>query len=153
MSMRDLLIRNATVADIQPMAALLKELFAIETDFQFDGSRQHRGLQMMLDGCGKHRCVRVAEIQDCVVGMCSAQTLISTAEGGLAAVVEDLVVGRQFRGRGIGNRLIQSVEAWAAGRGIQRLQLLADQTNQPGLRFYSRQQWQPTRLICLRKRV
>ena len=59
----------------------------------------------MLDGCGKHRCIKVAEIDGAVRGMCTVQLVISTAEGGLAGLVEDLVVDRTYRGQGIGGLL------------------------------------------------
>jgi GNAT superfamily N-acetyltransferase len=153
MSRNEPVIRDGMTSDIQQMVNLLKELFMIETDFQFDESIQYSGLQMLLDGCGKHRCVRVAEIQGRVAGMCTAQTLISTAEGGIVALIEDLVVGLEYRRRGIGTKLLQSVETWAGIRGIRRIQLLADKNNLSGLNFYARREWQPTKLICLRKRI
>jgi GNAT superfamily N-acetyltransferase len=153
MNWNEPVIRDGMVSDIQQMVDLLKELFMIEADFQFDESIQYSGLQMFLDGCGKHRCVRVAGIQDRLVGMCTAQTLISTAEGGIVALIEDLVVNLEYRGRGIGTKLLQSVETWAGIRGIRRIQLLADKNNQTGLNFYAHQKWQSTELICLRKRI
>ncbi len=153
MKQSEMVIRHAMVSDIPQMIDLLKDLFAIEADFQFDENIQYRGLQMMLDGCGKHRCVYVAEVQDRVVGMCTAQSLISTAEGGVVALMEDLVVCQKYRGHGIGAKLLQSVESWANNRGIERIQLLADKNNLLGLDFYAHHNWQPTQLICLRKRI
>lgn len=144
-------IRSAHLSDMDALCDLLGELFAIEADFQADPERQRRGLQLFMDGCGKHRCLHVAELNASVVGMCSAQILVSTAEGGLVALVEDVIVTAPFRGQGIGSRLLASIEAWARQRGIHRLQLLADKTNPSGLDFYKRQAWHMTRLICLRK--
>jgi hypothetical protein len=71
---------------------LLNELFSREADFDVDEKCQHRGLKLMLDGCGNHRCVKVADVAGAVVGMCTAQILISTAKGGLVALIEDMVV-------------------------------------------------------------
>lgn len=147
-----ILFRTAETADIPAMVALLKELFSIEADFQFDPERHQRGLTLMLANCRKHRCVMVAENLGEIVGMASAQTLISTAEGGIVALVEDVVVKMGWRCRGIGSHLLREIEAWAARRGARRLQLLADQENAAGLQFYSREGWRRTRLICLRKR-
>ncbi len=146
-----LMIREATVSDIDPMIKLLTELFSIEADFTIDPIRQRRGLHLFLDGCGKHRCMRVAETGGRVVGMCTAQTVISTAEGAITAWIEDLVVDETYRRQGIGCRLIRSVEAWARARGIRRLQLLADRDNLAGLGFYAHHEWRRTQLICLRK--
>ena len=106
---------------------------------------------MMLDGCGKHRCVKVGEVDGGVVAMCTAQILVSTAEGAFSVMVEDMVVAEDMRGQGIGAALLATVEAWARQRGATRLQLLADRENLPALAFYRKHGWHPTQLICLRK--
>ena len=144
-------IRHAKFSDIDQMVQLLKALFSIEADFAFDEERQARGLQMMMDGCGKHRCVQVAVDADEVVGMCTAQTLISTAEGGIVALIEDMVVKKLWQGQKIGSRLLKAVEGWAEGRGISRIQLLADRNNNNAIDFYKEMDWQLTDLVCVRK--
>lgn len=126
-------------------------LFAIEADFTPEPERQRQGLMRFLDGCGKHRCMLVAEMENAVVGMASLQTLVSTAEGGWVGLVEDVVVHEAFRGRGIGRQLISALADWAVTHGLTRLQLLADRDNRAGLDFYRNIGWQDTRLICLRK--
>ena len=145
-------VRDARETDINAMVSLLRELFAIEADFAFDEKRQRKGLSLMVADCQKHRCVKVAEIESSVVGMCTAQTLISTARGGVVALVEDMVVSEKYRRMGIGHQLMESIEKWAQTRGANRLQLLADRTNFSALDFYDRMGWLPTRLICLRKK-
>jgi GNAT superfamily N-acetyltransferase len=146
-------IRNARPEDIDSLVLLLKQLFAIETDFKIDAARHKRGLAMMIDGCGKHRCIKVADAQGTVVGMGSAQLLISTAEGGVAALVEDIVVDAQWRRMGIGRKIMDRLEQWAAARGVSRLQLLADHTNFAALDFYNHIGWLPTRMVCLRRKI
>ncbi|MEK6200871.1 MAG: GNAT family N-acetyltransferase, partial [Desulfobulbaceae bacterium] len=93
-------IRNAQPADLAGLVSLLAALFAIEEDFVADESRQLRGLALML--ANERGCVLVAEAQGQVVGMCTGQLLVSTAEGGLSLLVEDVVVDEQWRGRGVG---------------------------------------------------
>jgi GNAT superfamily N-acetyltransferase len=132
--------------------ALLKQLFAIETDFKIDVERHKRGLALMIDGCGKHRCVKVADADGAVVGMGTAQLLVSTAEGGVVALIEDLVIDPQWRRRGVGRKLMASIERWALDREVTRMQLLADRTNFSALDFYDRIGWLPTRMICLRRK-
>lgn len=148
----DVKIRNARTDDLDALTALLRQLFSIEADFAVDAGRQRRGLSLMLDGCLKHRCIKVAEVDGEVVGMVTAQLLISTAEGGSVALIEDMVVDGHFRGRGIGRKLMTAIESWARERGAGRLQLLADRTNFSGLDFYDKIGWRPTRLICLRRK-
>jgi GNAT superfamily N-acetyltransferase len=144
-------VREAGPADIDQLVALLYQLFSIERDFTFDASTQAQGLALMLDGCGKHRTIKVAAEDKKIVAMCTAQTRISTARGGITAVVEDMVVEKAHRGKGIGSQLLRAVEEWAALRGIDHLQLLADKNNAPGLAFYKQERWQPTQLVCLTK--
>ncbi|WP_242339315.1 GNAT family N-acetyltransferase [Anaeromyxobacter sp. SG66] len=146
----DVAIRGATPADTEPLARLLGILFSIEADFRPDPERQRRGLALML-GEPERRAVLVAERGGEVVGMVTAQLVVSTAEGGPAALVEDLVVDAAERGRGVGRRLLEAIEGWAAARGASRLQLLADRENDPALAFYARTGWRATRLVCLRR--
>lgn len=148
----EITIRNARPEDMETLTALLAELFAIEEDFSIDKTRQCRGLSLMLDGCGKHRCIKVAETKDRrVVGMVAAQLVVSTAEGALSAWIEDVVVNAQWRGRRIGPRLLEAATLWAEAAGATRLQLLADRDNAAAFAFYRKQGWQGTHLICLRK--
>ena len=150
----DILIRDAQETDIDDMAALLGDLFSIEGDFHVDPEKQRTGLALMI-GNREHACVKVAVngVLKCVVGMCTAQTLISTSEGGEAAIVEDVVVSESYRGQGIGTRLMGALAHWAQQRGITRLQLLYDMDNMPALTFYQTLGWQPTQLGCLRRKI
>ena len=143
-------VRAARVSDLDDLVGLLQELFSIEADFTPDPERQRRGLALLLDGSPDRR-VFVAEADGRVVGMATVQALVSTAEGGFVGLVEDVVVARGERGRGVGRRLLAALEAWARERGLTRLQLLADRENAPALRFYGRCGWAPTRLGCLRR--
>ncbi|MFZ3101936.1 MAG: GNAT family N-acetyltransferase [Desulfitobacteriaceae bacterium] len=133
------------------MIKLLRILFSIETDFTFDGLTQQSGLETLLGDC-TNRCIMVAELNQQIVGMCTAQLLVSTAEGGLIALIEDLVVEDSYRGQGIGKGLIFSIEDWAITRDAKRLELLADRNNTPALDFYKKLNWKSTQLICLHKK-
>ncbi len=145
-------IRPAQVEDIEALVALLKDLFVIENDFNVDEAKQRKGLELMLAN-PRQRCVLVAQLQTQVVGMCTLQTLVSTAEGGYVGLLEDLIVNKAYRGQGIGQKLIAAIEAWAQNNGLLRLQLLADQSNQPALDFYQKSGWLQTGLIAFRKRL
>ena len=143
-----LTIRPAEPGDLDSLVTLLQQLFTIEEDFQVDEKRQRRGLTMML---GNPRgLILVAEQEGRVIGMCSGQLLVSTAEGGPALLMEDVIVDENFRRGGIGRLLISAMAQWAADQGAYRLQLLADRTNNEALAFYARLGWKTTNLICLR---
>lgn len=148
----EIIIRPAENKDITVMAELISLLFAIEQDFSVDMEKQRQGLATFFR-YPEGRLLLVAECGKHVIGMCSAQLLVSTAEGGWKALVEDLVVAEAFRGRGVGERLLAAAREWAAGHDVKRLDLLADRDNTGGLRFYDRLQWQRTRLIALQKKI
>ncbi len=145
------MLRKARQQDLGELTALLRLLFSIEEDFSFNAATQRRGLEMMLEN--DRGCVLVAEEAGRVVGMCTGQVVVSTAEGGPALLVEDMVVDPAHRGQGIGRALMNAMAGWAVEQGATRLQLLADSNNQPGLAFYQRLGWQKTALICLRRHV
>nr|NJM03841.1 GNAT family N-acetyltransferase [Desulfobacula sp.] len=153
MQKESLIIRNAESRDIESLVRLLEQLFSIEKDFEFNAKAHRRGLALLLDGCGKHRAVKVAVCHGKIIGMCTAQTRISTAKGSITAVLEDLVVDSAHRGQEIGQGLLAEMEQWARKRGIAHLQLLADKDNSPALAFYKRHEWQPTNLVCLTRKI
>lgn len=142
-------LRTAVASDIESLQHLLEALFTIEQDFTPDREKQRRGLELLLETRNAH--VVVAEEAGKVVGMATLQLVISTAEGGPAGLIEDVVVDESHRGRGIGQALMDHLSAWAGERGLTRLQLLADRDNGPALDFYRKQGWTTTRLIALRK--
>ncbi|TAN68905.1 MAG: N-acetyltransferase [Methylobacter sp.] len=144
-------IRTAKSDDVPQLVALLKALFAIEADFDFDPDKQTRGLQLLLNN--SQACILVAESTEDnkLRGMCSIQVLISTAEGGAVGLLEDLVVTADCRNQGIGAKLLAEAVCWAERQGLKRLQLLADKNNSPALVFYEKQDWQSTQLVCLKR--
>ncbi len=143
------MIRPANPSDINAMLGLLHQLFALEVDFRFSAKRQQRGLELLL--ATPTARVMVAEEGGEVVGMATAQLVISTAEGEPSLLIEDLVVTPPRQNQGIAGALLLALDAWGAGMGARRMQLLADRTNTPALDFYRRKGWRTTKLICLRK--
>ena len=63
---------------------------------------------------------------------------VSTAEGGRAAWLEDMVVHPDWRRRGIGRHLLNHALAEAKMAGCTRITLLTDCQNNQAMRFYSR---------------
>lgn len=143
-------IRQATTGDLDALVALLRLLFSIEEDFSFDGEKQKHGLKQLLHSAQAK--VFVADLGGEVVGMCTGQIVISTAEGGPAVLVEDVVVAKSHQRCGIGKQLMHALQDWAMDRGASRLQLLADRNNGPALSFYEKIGWSGTELICLRRK-
>ena len=144
-------IRPATSEDLHSLITLLETLFSIEEDFVIDTARQLRGLEMMLNN-GRGR-ILVAEADGTVVGMCSGQLMISTAEGSPAVLIEDVIVHQDWRGHGVGSKLMEGINVWARENETTRMQLLADRNNVPALAFYKNLGWEQTQLVCLINRL
>jgi len=147
--MASIVIRQAEATDLDRLTELLGLLFSIEADFDFNPVKQRCGLQMILNHAGA--VILVAETEGQVLGMSSGQLTISTAQGGYAMLVEDVVVAEPWQGQGVGKILIKGLEQWAKARKVERLQLLADCNNQEALGFYKTLGWHRTELICLRR--
>ena len=143
-------IRKAAAEDIPKMSALLSELFSIEKDFQIDPRKQIEGLSHFIDQPSRTALVAETETNS-IIGMCTAQLIISTAEGGKAALIEDVIVTSNYRGKGIGNSLLKAIEEWSWKQGARRLELLADITNEAAADFYSKLGWHKTRMLCWQK--
>jgi GNAT superfamily N-acetyltransferase len=143
------LIRVASLADVPAMTRLLGELFSIESDFQPDTERQATGLGLLLKD--PHARAWVVDMKGQVIGMMTLQILISTAEGGRVGLIEDVIITRAWRGRGLGKALLAEAADWAARHGLSRLQLVADRDNETALRFYRGMGWRKTRLEVFRR--
>lgn len=55
------------------------------------------------------------------------------------AVLWDIRVSPQERGRGVGPALFRAAEAWAASRGCRQMKIETQNINVPACRFYARQ--------------
>jgi len=126
-------IEDACPEDIPALSDLLDTLFSIEQDFQPDSERQIRGLALLLQHPDR-ASIKVAR-NECgqLVGMVSAQLVISTSEGAPSAWVEDMVVREGWRSQGVGQALLENLLEWASSHGATRAQLLVDIDNMPAV--------------------
>jgi len=125
----------ARIDDLPRLVALLKILFSQEAEFTPDYGKQARALERILsdESAGT---VYVAREEGLVVAMASLIYTVSTAEGGTAALFEDLIVLPSHRGRGIATALVRFIIAEARRRGVLRLTLLTDMQNQRAQALY-----------------
>lgn len=120
---------TATPKDLPQLVELLAQLFEQEAEFTPDASKQEAALKLLFADpkLGK---VFVARDGAKVVAMASLLYTVSTAEGGRAALFEDLVVHAEHRKQGIGPKLLEHVVAQARAEGLLRLTLLTDMQNE-----------------------
>jgi ribosomal protein S18 acetylase RimI-like enzyme len=128
---------TATQKDLPRLVELLGILFESEAEFSADAEKQRAALQVIIADPAKGR-IFVARDGREVVAMASLLYLISTAEGGKAALFEDLVTAPDHRNRGIGEALLKHVIAYARAEGVLRITLLTDMQNERAQAMYRR---------------
>ena len=125
----------ANAKDLPQLVELLGQLFAQEAEFSPDAAKQEAALKLILADAKTGR-VFVARDGARVVAMASLLYTVSTAEGGKAALFEDLVVRPDCRQQGIGATLLEHVIAQARAEGVLRLTLLTDMQNESAQQLY-----------------
>jgi len=135
--MMDIQFGLAAAKELPRLVELLGILFESEAEFSADAEKQRVALQAILADSGKGK-IYVAREGRLVVAMASLLYTISTAEGGKAAIFEDLVVAPEHRKRGIGEALLKHVVAEARNEGVLRITLLTDMQNERAQAMYRR---------------
>ena len=135
--MTEVKFEAAKSADLPRLVELLGMLFESEAEFAANPEKQRAGLQAILADPMKGP-VFVARDGRQVVAMASLLYTVSTAEGGKAALFEDLVVAPEHRKRGIGQALLKHVVAEARKEGVLRITLLTDMQNERAQAMYRR---------------
>ena len=123
--------------DLPQMVELLGILFTQEAEFTPDAAKQKRALEAIFANPAVGR-LYVAREGRRVVAMASLLFTISTAEGGKAALFEDLVVHDDYRRQGIGAKLLEYVIGQARAEGVLRITLLTDMQNERAQVLYRR---------------
>jgi GNAT superfamily N-acetyltransferase len=142
-------ITDAELEHLPAMVELLQHLFAQEHDFTPNPAQQARALTLILSHPQTGRLF-VATSCEQVLGMVSLLFTVSTATGGYAAWLEDLVVRPSHRNRGIGSALLEHVISWAKAEGLGRITLLTDCDNERAQALYTHKGFNASRMLPLR---
>lgn len=130
-------IEQATLDDLPQLTELLTELFSLEGDFVPNPVRQARGLRLLLEQPNRGR-IFVIKQNNLILGMINLLFTISTAEGGVVILLEDLIIRKEYRGHGLGSRLLEYAIEYARKKDFKRITLLTDRVNADAHRFYKR---------------
>ena len=139
----------ATRGELPQLVALLGMLFSQEAEFTPDAAKQARALAKILSDPTVGR-VYVAREAGRVVAMASLLYSVSTAEGGLVASFEDLIVLPDRRRRGIASTLLAYVVEEARTQGVLRLTLLTDGDNTRAQALYAKLGFVPSGMLPMR---
>jgi GNAT superfamily N-acetyltransferase len=142
-------IEQATLEDLPQLTDLLFELFTQESDFTPDRSKQMRGLRLILEQPSRGRIFVIRE-NGTILAMINLLFTISTAEGGFVILLEDVIVHRDYRGRGFGGMLLDHAIDYAKRKDFLRITLLTDRMNAEGQAFFKQRGFVESKMIPMR---
>jgi ribosomal protein S18 acetylase RimI-like enzyme len=77
------------------------------------------------------------------VGACVVSRAISTSRGTLVAKLDDVTIATDWRGRGVGARMLKALAAHLRAAGMSRIDCGCHRANARAWRFYERLGFQP----------
>ena len=143
-------IRTASYGDLARCAGLLEILFSQEEEFSADARAQTRGLEMIIRNPDLGR-IFVCEREGSIQAMVLLLFTVSTFLGRKAALLEDMVVAPEWRGKGIGSMLIDHALDFAQREGFGRITLLTDHDNVAAQQFYRSKGFARSEMVVFRK--
>jgi GNAT superfamily N-acetyltransferase len=142
-------IEQATLEDLPQLTDLLFDLFTQEADFIPNRAKQMRGLRLILEQPNRGR-IFVLRQNGLILGMINLLFTISTAEGGFVILLEDVIVHREHRGRGFGDKLLHHAIEYAKKKDFLRITLLTDRLNADGQRFFKAHGFNESHMVPMR---
>lgn len=142
-------IEPATIEDLPQLVELLLALFNEEEDFKPDKNKQEHGVRLILEQPNRGR-IFVLRTDHKILGMLNLLFTISTAEGGLVVLMEDVIVHPQHRRQGYGSRLLDHAIEFAREKRFKRITLLTDRISAESQSFFQRHGFQFSKMIPMR---
>ena len=97
---------------------------------------------------GRNHICFVAEKENQLIGYASCKVLAdNTARPGKIAELDNLVVAEQYRGHGIGHKLIAAFKLWAKIKEATRLKVIVNAHNTDAIHFYKSTGFEDLQLI------
>lgn len=142
-------IREATIDDNAGICRLLFLLFEQESEFRSDFETQSRGVDELLSNPQMGRFF-VMEDSGLIVGAVSILFLVSTALGGKVAMLEDLILAKNWRGKGLGAQLLDFGIRAAIQHECKRITVLTDKDNLAAQSLYKKMGFKYSSMIPMR---
>lgn len=142
-------IRIANKADINALIELLNELFTQDIEFEPNYEKQKTGLEKIIENSDIGNILILQE-DNKIIGMVSILYSISTALGGKVGILEDMIIAKPYRGKGLGKLLLNSAIEFAKKNDCLRLTLLTDFNNDRAINFYKRLGFKKSDMIPMR---
>ena len=142
--------RVAKTEDIPVLCELLWELFSQEVEFTPNKRSQEKALKKIIEdeNIGD---IFVAVKENKVIAMVNILYTISTALGEKVAILEDMVVFKEFKNQKIGSNLIEFTLDYLKKNSFKRVTLLTDSDNFNAHNFYKKHEFTESSMIVFRK--
>jgi len=142
-------ISIACMNDLPELAELLNDLFTQDIEFVPDLKKQKLGLEAIINNPGIGE-ILVIKGGGKILGMVSLLYSISTALGGKVAILEDMIIHKNCRKKGLGKELLSEAISFSKERNCLRMTLLTDFNNDVAIKFYQQFGFKKSEMIPMR---
>ncbi len=133
--MKDILIREATESDLPAVGKLLEDLTdAINSTEGIDAEIALKNYERLLNDAGSHFLVAARE--GTPVGFINFTVRQTILHQGPSALIDELVVAEEYRGKGIGRQLVQGAIDKCSQLGCCEVEVSTEKTNLKARKFY-----------------
>jgi ribosomal protein S18 acetylase RimI-like enzyme len=129
-------VREARLSDGAAIADLLGQLADVTEGWSFSPAWVEANLPPMLED--DDYVLLVAEGQGEVVGLLTLHLRRTLFHPAPVALIDELVVDRDWRGQGVGRRLVEEAIRAARARGVCEIEVSTEPSNQAAQAFYRR---------------
>ena len=142
-------ISIACLNDLPELTELLNDLFTQDIEFVPDLRKQKSGLEAIINNpeIGE---ILVLKGDSKILGMVSLLYSISTALGGKVAILEDMIIHKEYRQKRLGKQLLGEAIRFSKERNCLRLTLLTDFNNDVAIQFYQQFGFKKSEMIPMR---
>ena len=133
--MTDIIIREAKASDLLTIGKLTLELIEAMGDTEgIDIKLIAENCRNFLSEANYH--ILVAEIEGTIVGFVSFTTRKTILHRGLSGLIDELIVAKSYRGKGIGRQLLSSAIKKSRQLGCCEVEVSTEKTNMKAREFY-----------------
>jgi GNAT superfamily N-acetyltransferase len=133
--MNDILIRRAKESDLRAIEKLLEDLINAMDDTEgIDTGTALENCERLLNDAGSHFLVAARE--GTPVGFINFTVRQTILHQGPSALIDELVVAEEYRGKGVGRQLVQAAIEKCRRLGCSEVEVSTEKTNLNAREFY-----------------
>jgi len=133
--MTDIIIREAKASDLLAIKKLMLELI------EAMGNTEGIDIKLIAENCRNllsevNSHILVAEIEGVIVGFVNLATRKTILHRGLSGLIDELIVAKSYRGKGVGRQLLSSAIEKSRQLGCCEVEVSTEKTNTKAREFY-----------------